>query len=89
MELSFGGRLTLTKSVLGSPPLYFFSLFKAPSSIIDEIEKIRRRFLWGGNEERNKINWVSWKVVLGPKNKGGLGIGSMSSLNWALLLKWV
>jgi len=86
-SLSFGGRLTLTKSVLGSLPLYFFSLFKAPNSVIDSIEKIRRKFLWGGSEEKNKIHWVSWKVVLGPKNKGGLGIGS--SLNWALMIKWL
>lgn len=28
--ISFGGRLTLVKSVLGSLPLYFFSLFRAP-----------------------------------------------------------
>jgi hypothetical protein len=29
-SLSFGGRITLIKSVLSSLPLYYFSLFKAP-----------------------------------------------------------
>ncbi|XP_071694378.1 uncharacterized protein [Rutidosis leptorrhynchoides] len=29
-SVSFGGRLTLVKSVLNSLPLYFFSLFRAP-----------------------------------------------------------
>lgn len=52
--LSFGGRLTLVKVVLGSLPLFYFSIFKAPISIIDNLEKLRRRFLWGGSEEKQK-----------------------------------
>ncbi|KAL4581896.1 hypothetical protein LXL04_006430 [Taraxacum kok-saghyz] len=51
--------------------------------------RLRRRFLWGGCEEKQKINWVAWKVVLGPKDKGGLGAGSLKSLNMALLFKWL
>ena len=46
--LSFGGRLTLVKAVLGNLPTYYLSLFKAPSGVLEEMEKIRRRFLWGG-----------------------------------------
>nr|KAJ0214953.1 hypothetical protein LSAT_V11C300147850 [Lactuca sativa] len=79
--LSFGGRLTLVKTVLGSLPLFYFSIFKAPISIIDNLEKLRRRFLWGGSKEKQKINWVAWKVVLGPKSSGGLGVGYLASLN--------
>lgn len=69
-NLSFGGILTLVKFILDSLPLYLFSLFKALKSIIDHIEKLRRRFLWGGNEEKKKINWVAWKVALGLKESG-------------------
>lgn len=43
--LSFGGRLTLIKSVLGSLPTYYLSCFKAPIKIINELERLRRRFL--------------------------------------------
>ncbi|GKF21986.1 putative RNA-directed DNA polymerase, eukaryota, reverse transcriptase zinc-binding domain protein [Tanacetum coccineum] len=43
-SLSIGGRLTLVKSVLGSLPIYYLSLFKAPSLVIDTLESIRRRF---------------------------------------------
>lgn len=50
--LSFGGRLSLVKSVLGSLPLYFFSIFKAPISIIEKLEKIRRQFLWGRQRQQ-------------------------------------
>ncbi|KAJ9551167.1 hypothetical protein OSB04_015212 [Centaurea solstitialis] len=50
---------------------------------------LRRKFLWGGSEEKDKINWVAWDVVLGSKDKGGLGVGSLYSLNLSLLLKWL
>lgn len=52
--LSFGGHLTLVKSVLNSLPLYYFSLFRAPKKVIDLLEKIRRRFLWGGDEDKKQ-----------------------------------
>ncbi|KAJ9557995.1 hypothetical protein OSB04_012609 [Centaurea solstitialis] len=34
--VSSGGRLTLVKSVLGSLPLYYFSLFRAPRGVLNE-----------------------------------------------------
>lgn len=43
-NLSFGGRLMLVKSILGSLPLYYFSLFKAPMKVVGILECIRRRF---------------------------------------------
>lgn len=86
--LSFGGRLTLVKAVLGNLPTYFMSLFRAPKRVVESLEKIRRRFLWGGSEGNRKINWVSWEKVTSPKEHGGLGIGSIRSLNIALLIKW-
>lgn len=55
-NLSFGGRLMLVKSILGSLPLYYFSLFKAPMKVVGILECIRRRFLWGGQENKRKIN---------------------------------
>lgn len=48
--LSFFGRLMLVKSVLGSLPTYYLSLFKAPQGILDYLEKLRHRFLWGGTK---------------------------------------
>ncbi|GJX15428.1 putative RNA-directed DNA polymerase, eukaryota, reverse transcriptase zinc-binding domain protein [Tanacetum coccineum] len=46
--MSFGGRLTLVKSVLGSVPLYYFSMFRVPSCVIKQLERVRRDFFWGG-----------------------------------------
>jgi hypothetical protein len=48
-HLSYGGRITLINSVLSSLPLYFFSFFKAPKCIIQQLVRIQRNFLWGGN----------------------------------------
>jgi hypothetical protein len=44
-HLSYGGRVTLINSVLSSLPLYFFSFFKAPRCIINQLVKIQRKFL--------------------------------------------
>ncbi|KAK1422577.1 hypothetical protein QVD17_17860 [Tagetes erecta] len=87
-HLSIGGRLILIQSVLDSIPIYFFSLFKAPKKVIENLDKIRRNFLWGGNVDRKRVNWVKWEVVCSPKSSGGLGVGSLESLNLSLLAKW-
>nr|KAJ0214377.1 hypothetical protein LSAT_V11C400224040 [Lactuca sativa] len=53
-KLSFGGRLTLIKSVLGNLPTYYLSIYKAPMTVIDALEKIRWKFLWGGNRKEKQ-----------------------------------
>ncbi|XP_022040514.1 uncharacterized protein LOC110943065 [Helianthus annuus] len=86
--LSFGGRVTLIKAVLGNLPTYYFSLFNAPVEVVKRLEKIRRRFPWGGCLENNKISWVPWFKVVALIEDGGLGIGSLSATNKALMVKW-
>ncbi|XP_019418409.1 PREDICTED: uncharacterized protein LOC109329191 [Lupinus angustifolius] len=86
--LSFGGRVTLLKSVLSSLPIYYFSFFKAPVSIIHELERIQRRFLWGRGEVNKGIHWVRWKEVCRSKEEGGLGVKNLGLFNLALLGKW-
>ncbi|GJW45433.1 putative RNA-directed DNA polymerase, eukaryota, reverse transcriptase zinc-binding domain protein [Tanacetum coccineum] len=65
-SLSFGGCLTLIKSVLGSLGVYYFSTFKEPKKIISTLETMRRKFFWGGCSEDNKISWVLWDKVIEP-----------------------
>nr|GFA45486.1 reverse transcriptase domain, reverse transcriptase zinc-binding domain protein [Tanacetum cinerariifolium] len=86
--LSYGGRLTLIKSALGSLGVYYFSTVKAPITIINKLESLRRNFFWGGNLEERKIAWIAWDKVISPLNKGGLGIGSLKTSNHSLLAKW-
>ncbi|KAF5753621.1 putative RNA-directed DNA polymerase [Helianthus annuus] len=87
--MSIAGRLTLISSVLESLPSYYFALYKAPKTVIDKLEAIMRRFLWGGSEDRNKIHWVAWEEVTKPKDEGGLGINKLEDCNNALILKWL
>lgn len=86
--LSIGGRLTLVKSVLGSLPLYYLSLSRAPLKVIDTLESIRCRFFWGIKPGEKKIIWVKWRRILLDKQKGGLGVGSIKEKNFSLLGKW-
>jgi hypothetical protein len=73
LSLSLGGRLTLVKAVLGSLPIYFLSVFKAPVKVISQLEQIRRQFLWGFNNSSSKVSWVSWKQIMASKDVGGWG----------------
>ncbi|KAJ9538095.1 hypothetical protein OSB04_030828 [Centaurea solstitialis] len=86
--LSIGGRLCLCKSVLGSLGIYLFSLYKAHMKVINILESHRCRFFWGGTDNQKKICWMAWENVIRDKSCGGLGIGSLCSLNMALLAKW-
>ncbi|KAJ9536335.1 hypothetical protein OSB04_un000486 [Centaurea solstitialis] len=88
--LSFGGRVTLCKPVLGSIPLYFMSLYRDPQKVIDLIDKLRRRFIWGvSSSGKSKICWVDWMKTTAPKHLRGFGIGSLKSANIAMLIKWI
>ena len=68
--------------------MYYFSLFKAPSGILKELEGIRRKFFWGANNDNRKSASIAWDKVLNSKEKGGLGIGSLQAQNYSLLVKW-
>ncbi|KAI3788052.1 hypothetical protein L2E82_00677 [Cichorium intybus] len=87
--LSFGGRITLAKAVLGNLPTYFLSLFAAPTGVIKELEKIQRQFIWRGLRDTPGINWISWEKLTAPKHVGGMGLGSLRTMNLSLLVKWL
>ncbi|GKE78971.1 RNA-directed DNA polymerase, eukaryota, reverse transcriptase zinc-binding domain protein [Tanacetum coccineum] len=88
-SLSIGGRLTLLKSVLGSTPIYYMSMFKAPVHVLNKLESIRSHFFNGMDPNVRKMTFVKWDNVLDSKEKGGLGVSSFYALNCALILKWV
>ena len=67
--LSKGRRLTLIEAVLSAIPTYYLSLFRVSSSIIKELEKIMRTFLWKGTDKDGGDYLVAWDVTCMPKNK--------------------
>ncbi|GKE77245.1 hypothetical protein Tco_1543365, partial [Tanacetum coccineum] len=92
--LSVGGRLTLLKSVLGSTPIYYMSMFKAPIHVINKLEVIRSHFFNGVDLKVRKMTFVKWENVLTSKEsrvikalheedgKLGYPIKSSFSSNW-------
>ncbi|KAM0024447.1 putative reverse transcriptase zinc-binding domain-containing protein [Helianthus debilis subsp. tardiflorus] len=87
-HLSFAGRMTLAKSVLGSLPSYFLSLFAAPKCVVQKLEKIRREFIWGKTNAGHKLRWVRWELIIKNRKLGGMGLGGIQSFNYAMLTKW-
>ncbi|KAJ0805669.1 putative RNA-directed DNA polymerase [Helianthus annuus] len=87
-KLSYGGRIALLKSVLSSLPTYFFSLYRAPVQVLNQLERLRRTFFWGGSDEVSKMAWMAWEHVVAPLDYGGLGFGTLRDANLAMLAKW-
>lgn len=50
-------------------------------------ESIKRKFLCGDDEDKNKIYLVAWDVVIKSKENRGLGVGCLNSTNLALFTK--
>ncbi|GKV52014.1 hypothetical protein SLEP1_g58623 [Rubroshorea leprosula] len=88
--LSFGGRIALINSMLSSLPVFLLSMYKIPRGVIEEIDTIRRRFLWGEVRTRRKWRGCVGKMCVDcrDKNEGGLGIKNLRWFNLALLGKW-
>jgi len=71
--LSLAGRICLIKLVLTALPLFYSSLFKAPTSVYNKIISTQRNFLWAWGREKRSISWVSWENVCKPMAEGGRG----------------
>ena len=67
----------MVQAVLGSIATYYLSIFKAPKTVIDALERLRKDFFWGKEDEIRKTAWVKWTTVIKDKENGGLGIGSI------------
>ncbi|XP_022008369.1 uncharacterized protein LOC110907742 [Helianthus annuus] len=87
-HLSFAGRMTLAKSVLGSLPSYYLSLFAAPKCVLKSMKKIRRDFIWGKSSTGHKMRWIRWESLVKAKKFGGMGLGAVQGFNLAMLSKW-
>lgn len=71
--LSFGGKITLIRSVLASLPIHVFSCMAVPLQVQRRIEGLMRTFLWS-QQGQSRMNRVSWKRICRPIEEGGLGI---------------
>jgi hypothetical protein len=89
-NLTHAGRVSLSKSVLSSQPVYLLSVVKPPNEVLDDIDKLRRRFLWAGDKALSggkcKVNWTKTSL---PKKVGGLGVLNLHRFASALRLRWL
>ena len=88
--LNRAGRLTLVTSVLSSMPTYHLIVFHLAVWAKKKIDKIRRSFLWKGEENANGGHClVNWPIVSRPKDLGGLGVPDLHRFGRALRLRWL
>ncbi|WMV54052.1 hypothetical protein MTR67_047437 [Solanum verrucosum] len=87
--ISLGGRLILINFVLDSLPTYVMSLFPIPGKVMENLDKLRRKFLWQGNKDGKGYSLVNWETALLSKDRGGLGVKNLKLQNESLLKKWL
>jgi hypothetical protein len=75
----------LIKSIMESVSTYAMGVFKFPTGLIGELERIVRDFWWGDEVNKRKMHWLSWDKVTRPKSYGGTGFRDLQMFNPALL----
>ncbi|GAU48590.1 hypothetical protein TSUD_405800 [Trifolium subterraneum] len=86
-HLSFAGRVTLAKSVIQAIPVYTMMTIPIPRSILIDIHRVQRNFIWGHEADQRRMHMVGWNKLLLPKSSGGLDIRSLPDMNSACLMK--
>lgn len=76
--------------MLSSQPIYLLTVLKLTKEVLEEIDRVRKRFLWAGDKELSggkcKINWTRTSL---PKEHGSLGILNLEKFARALRLRWL
>lgn len=83
------GRVCLVKTVLTSQPVFALIVLIPPVETLEELDRIRKRFLWAGDStligEKCKVNWTRSCL---PKENRALGVVNLCRFARALLILW-
>lgn len=56
------GKVSLAKSVLTSQPVYVLTALKVHKEVIEEIDKLHKKFIWAGDKAltggKCKVDWT-------------------------------
>nr|GEY86701.1 RNA-directed DNA polymerase, eukaryota, reverse transcriptase zinc-binding domain protein [Tanacetum cinerariifolium] len=84
--LSYVGKIQLIASVLSTMQSYWASVYMIPTTVLNELEKLFRRFMWNsGDFARGKAK-VAWSIMCRPKDQRGLGLKPLKKWNEVLLV---
>ncbi|CAN1148464.1 LINE-1 retrotransposable element ORF2 protein [Linum perenne] len=86
-KLSYAGRVQLIESVVGGILQYWMSSFVLPSQLINDIEDLCNKFLWG-KLDGGRVK-VAWTHLAKPKTEGGIGLRDFKSWNVANVMKHI
>ncbi|XP_020686290.1 uncharacterized protein LOC110102326 [Dendrobium catenatum] len=79
-HLSYAGRALLIRTALLPIPMYLVTHTAVPHGVLNDIEKIARRFLWQKDNNNRGMHYVAWKELCQPRSHGGMGF--YSSVKW-------
>jgi len=71
--LSFGGKLTLLKSVLSPIPIHTLAVWSPPKTGISKMKSVMANWLWDSNGE-HRHHWIAWDSICQSMKEGGLVI---------------
>ena len=86
-NVSLAGKEVLIKSVAQALPTYIMSVFKLPKGLCDDLMRMIRLYWWGAEEGKRKTQWISWKNLVQPKCRGGMGFRDFQLFNQAMLAR--
>lgn len=89
LMVSIMGRVQLVNSVINNMLIYSFHIYSwpVPVSLLKNVDKWIRNFVWAGDINTKKMVTITWKKVCLPIEEGGLGLKSIQTINRAALLK--
>lgn len=79
--LNMDGRVHVMKSVIHNMLTYSLLIYAWPVSLIKELEKCMRNFIWSDDICKRKLLTVAWHKVCKPYSEDGLGIRCVSKIN--------
>ena len=88
-NLSYTARMQLINSVLLSLHMYWAQIYVLPKSVLQDIVRICRAFLWSGQAFSQKPSNIAWDKVCCDKQHGGLGFRDVVLGNLAFIGKYV